>query len=94
MAIENLVERFATLDEIQTEHEVELDPKELEADQDEAHRFREVAMVLLGEARQKLKKLHRADDEDARSQLSNRSTTATPRLPKLQLPKFKSQMTE
>lgn len=92
-AIENLVERLATLDEVQTELEVELDLKELDAAQDEAHQFREASMFLLGEARHRLKELHRAE-EDAHSQLSNSSTSATAQLPKLQLPKFKGEVTE
>ena len=51
-------------------------------------------MFLLEEARHKLKEIHRADDDNALNYLSNYYTTTTARLPKLELPKFKLEVTE
>ena len=51
-------------------------------------------MLLLGKARHKLKELHLTGGAEDTSQLSSNSTTATARLPKLELPKFKGEVTE
>lgn len=90
-AMESLGQRLAALDEVQAEIEVELDPEDLEADLDAAHQFREETTARLAAARQKLQE----SDEDVRSVRSGESTSAArAKLPKLELPKFRGEVTE
>lgn len=91
--IESLGRRLAALDDVQAEIEVELDPKDLDEDLDVAHQFREEATARLTAARQKLQEMQRADG-DLCSQRSSESSAARAKLPKLELPKFKGEVTE
>lgn len=92
-AIQCLNDRLANLDAIQSETEVELDPKDLDKDLDEAHQFREVAVSLRRMPSEKLTELQKRDD-DGGSQSSSGSSATNARLPKLELPRFKGEVTE
>ena len=89
--IENFDSRLSKLDEVQSEIEVELDSDLLDDDLDKAAEFRTKSLIPRMKAAEKLLELHKKDDDDFST---NESSAAGVKLPKLELLKFKGEVTE
>ncbi|XP_064108040.1 uncharacterized protein LOC135216590 [Macrobrachium nipponense] len=90
--IENFDIRLAKLDEVQSEIEVELESDLLDDDLDKAFKFRTTSLIPRIKAAEKLLELDKKGDDD--SSTTNGSSGAQVKLPKLELPKFKGEVTE
>ena len=99
-AIEDFDKRLASLDEAQAALELEIDDtKELEFDIDDADKFRRQARIPRVKAAQRLVDMVKAEQpETSRSHSSGNdsggSLSSKVRLPRLELPKFKGELTE
>ncbi|XP_064120228.1 uncharacterized protein LOC135224838 [Macrobrachium nipponense] len=89
--IDNFDIRLSKLDEVQSEIEVELESDLLDDDLDKAFEFR-TSLIPRIKAAEKLLELDKKGDDV--SSTTNGSSGAQVKLPKLELPKFKGEVTE
>ena len=99
-AVQEFDKRLTTLDNVQTELELEIsDPELLEADLDKAASFRSAAKTARLQAAQKLIDFDNAEVLEKKSQhdsdgSSAVSTCSSVKLPRLELPKFSGELTK
>ena len=82
---------MSKLDDVQSEIEVELESDLLDDDLDKTAEFRMKSLIPRIKAAEKLLELYKKDDDD---DSTNESSAAQEKLPKLELPKFKGEVTE
>ena len=95
-AVEGFDQRLDSLDEVQSELELEIEDEYLEKDLDEADKFRTASRIYRIKASERLSELLKKDksDDGNGSDMSASSTNTKVKLPKLELPKFTGEVTE